>query len=185
VVGAGPHVQLSLVALAVWLSGVHAATELDGTCSKFQAKLEWLHVEISSVKAEALGSRCLLSNQSEARVGSDAVQPQKQPIDLNARATATADVTQRFHQPTGDRMPRDVSRRSRKPARRSADPRVSYAVHCWAAGSAFADPACNCLGHPAHPKLGLRRTIRIVVASWYATYNPPITRRMFTQLARR
>jgi hypothetical protein len=45
---------------------------------------------------------------------------------------------------------------------------TTYAVDCWAAVSAFSNGSkCNCLGKPAHPKLGSRRTIRILLASWY------------------
>jgi hypothetical protein len=56
-----------------------------------------------------------------------------------------------------------------RPERRRLDDRLSYAVPCWAPGSAFADPACNCLGEAAHPKLGSRPTIKVVVGSWYAS----------------
>ena len=53
------------------------------------------------------------------------------------------------------------------PARRSEDDSRLYTTHCWAPGSAFTDPSCNCLGELAHPKLGSRRTIKIVVGGWY------------------
>ena len=44
---------------------------------------------------------------------------------------------------------------------------MAYAVHCWSPNSTFTDPSCNCLGEAAHPKLGSRPTIRIIVGSWY------------------
>ena len=46
------------------------------------------------------------------------------------------------------------------------DDNIVYAVECWEALSAFANPACNCLGRPAHPKLGSRPTLTVVVGSW-------------------
>ena len=58
-------------------------------------------------------------------------------------------------------------------ARRRVDNRLSYAVHCWAPRSALADPSCNCLGEAAHPKLGSRRTIRVIVGSWYTSVGRP------------
>ena len=53
------------------------------------------------------------------------------------------------------------------PARRRGEGAEAYAVHCWAPNSSFTDPSCNCLGEGAHPKLGYRRTIRIIAGSWY------------------
>ncbi len=50
----------------------------------------------------------------------------------------------------------------------TADDKAVYGVECWEAGSVFADPACSCLGGPAHPKLGSRPTVRVIVGSWYA-----------------
>jgi hypothetical protein len=49
------------------------------------------------------------------------------------------------------------------PARR----RGKEAEHCWAPNSSFTDPSCNCLGEGPHPSFGHRRTIRIIVGSWY------------------
>ncbi len=56
------------------------------------------------------------------------------------------------------------------PARRRGKDEIAYAVHCWAQNSSFTDPLCNCLGEGAHPKLGYRRTIGIIVGGWY---DPP------------
>jgi hypothetical protein len=60
------------------------------------------------------------------------------------------------------------------PARRRVDDRISYAVHCWAPGSAFVDPSCNCLGEAAHAQLGSRPTIKVLVGSWcvYGWFEP-------------
>jgi hypothetical protein len=55
----------------------------------------------------------------------------------------------------------------RTPARRSGKDEIAYAAHCWAPNSTFTDPSCNCLGEAAHPKLGSRPTIRIIIGSWY------------------
>ena len=52
------------------------------------------------------------------------------------------------------------------PARRRRDVHATYAVDCWAPNSAFVDPSCNCLGEAAHPKLGSRPTIVVVVGGW-------------------
>jgi len=64
-------------------------------------------------------------------------------------------------------------------ARRRGGGHLEYAVHCWAPGSAFADPACNCLGEAAHPQLGSRPTIRVVVGSWCVLPAPLLGARLF------
>jgi hypothetical protein len=43
---------------------------------------------------------------------------------------------------------------------------VLYAVECWEAGSAFADPSCSCLGKPAHKAFNSRPQITVVVGCW-------------------
>jgi hypothetical protein len=53
------------------------------------------------------------------------------------------------------------------PARRTGGNSLVYAVHCWAASSAFVNPSCNCLGQVMHPKLASRPTIKVIVGSWY------------------
>jgi hypothetical protein len=60
-----------------------------------------------------------------------------------------------------------VPQANEAPARRRVDDGLSYAAHCWAPGSAFSDPKCNCLGEDAHPKLGSRPTVKIVIGGWY------------------
>ena len=42
-----------------------------------------------------------------------------------------------------------------------------YAEKCWAPSSAFAQPTCNCFGESAHPMLGARRPIAVIIADWY------------------
>ena len=64
-----------------------------------------------------------------------------------------------------------------KPARRRGNGAEAYAVHCWAPNSSFTDPSCNCIGEGAHPKLGYRRTIRIIVGSWYGRPSPQLRSR--------
>ncbi len=64
-------------------------------------------------------------------------------------------------------MERGLQRANALSIRRRVVNRASYAVHCWALGSAFMDPSCNCLGVVPHPKLGSRRAIKVVVGSWY------------------
>ncbi len=58
-------------------------------------------------------------------------------------------------------------------ARRRADDRLSYAVDCWMPRSTSTDASCNCLAEAAHPELGSRRTVNVVVASWYASVARP------------
>jgi hypothetical protein len=58
-------------------------------------------------------------------------------------------------------------------ASRRADDRLSYAVDCWMPRSAFTNASCNCLAEAAHPKLGARRTVNVVVGSWYASVTRP------------
>jgi hypothetical protein len=55
--------------------------------------------------------------------------------------------------------------------RRAEDANHQYAVQCWGTRSAFTDRTCNCLGEAAHPKLGSRPTIKIVVGSWYVCWH--------------
>ncbi len=160
--------SLPLVAVAVCIlatSEANAAMEND--CSKLQAQLDRLRLEIAAVKAE-LGSRCSLRNESE---GSDGVlEPTKIPREPTPTQPLAAIHATPAMQQTTRPVPADAEHV--RPARRSGDEQ-QYAVHCWTAGSAFADSSCNCLGEPAHPKLGSRRTIRIIVGSWHARLCKP------------
>ena len=63
------------------------------------------------------------------------------------------------------------------PARRGGKEVEVYAAHCWAPNSSFTDPSCNCLGEGAHPKLGYRSTIKIIVGSWYGPPSPHLVSR--------
>ena len=62
------------------------------------------------------------------------------------------------------------------PARKRLDDQSAYAVRCWAARSAFSDPACNCLGEAAHPKLGSRHIVKVVVGGWYVHFGSGLPR---------
>ena len=150
--------MLPLAAVAVCILatiGVKAATENDGACSKLQAKIDRLYLEIALVKAE-LGSHCSARNESEARIISEGVGQLTKPefVDVPIQQST---------------QPVLAGVKHAKPTRRRRGDAERYAVHCWAAGSAFADPSCNCLGEPPHPLLGSRRTMRIVVGSWHAS----------------
>ena len=150
--------MLPLAAVAVCIlttGGVKAATENDGACSKLQAKIDRLYLEIALVKAE-LGSHCRARNESEARIISEGVGQLTKPefVDVPIQQST---------------QPVLAGVKHAKPTRRRRGDAERYAVHCWAAGSAFADPSCNCLGEPPHPLLGSRRTTRIVVGSWHAS----------------
>ena len=57
--------------------------------------------------------------------------------------------------------------------RRRADDRLLYAVDCWTPRSTLTDASCNCLAEVAHPELGSRRTVNVVVGSWYASVARP------------
>ncbi len=87
-------------------------------------------------------------------------------------ATVTVLFAAKVAKSVGQRIPQPDPEHAEQPARRSGEDRRVYATHCWAAGSAFADPSCNCLGEPAHPKLSSRRTIKIVVGGWYVPTQP-------------
>ena len=58
-------------------------------------------------------------------------------------------------------------------ARRRADDHLLYAVDCWMPRSTFTDASCNCLAEAAHPELGSRRTVKVVIGSWYASVARP------------
>jgi hypothetical protein len=124
-------------------------------CNELHAKLERLHSEITSVRAE-LASHCSL--QSHGVAGGFSMPPlPSPPSHSNISAAGEAGGEQTIaHDDT-----------IRRPARRSGDRSGDqYSTQCWAPGSAFVDPSCNCLGQPAHPMLGSRRTVKVVVGSW-------------------
>jgi hypothetical protein len=163
----------------------------------WKARLDRLNLEIASVKAELAGSDCSLSLthstphgvptiEDKARIGSEV------PLHTHTHArTHACTHTQRKKvlkeamcqilasecQFAVSQISVHASIHAKSSPSRRASQRAQlqhhgnqYAVQCWAARSAFADPSCNCLSEPAHPKLGLRRTIRIVVGSWHASH---------------
>ena len=131
-------------------------------CSELSERREWLHAEIARLHAETALVEAELfllcterSNQSDVGLPPLLAEPSHSP-------GGTADETtgmQQIAPQTALRVP--------APARGSGKDEIAYAVHCWAPNSTFTDPSCNCLREAAHPKLGSRPTIRIIVGSWY------------------
>jgi hypothetical protein len=150
--------SLILVVAFFVKTSCQSSTESDiFICSQLNAKLSRLHAEIASVRAE-LASLCSLPSD-RAVMGGMAVEVSMPLPSPPTRSSATADDA-------GGRQPTTHETTERfGPVRRSGEP-LQYATQCWAPGSTFADPSCNCLGKPAHPRLGSRRTVKVIVASW-------------------
>ena len=153
-----------VIAIALFLA--NAAAAQDGSrCSELAVTLDQLRVKIASVEAE-LGSLCTPRSNETRRQG--APEPTRtalviQPTQLIAATGYNASAVQQ--------QPRRADGAHAESGRRRAgqtDVHATYGVECWAAGSAFSNGSrCNCLGKPAHPELGSRRTIKILLASWY------------------
>jgi uncharacterized small protein (DUF1192 family) len=134
-------------------TGAAACSELSERRGRLHAEIARLHAETALVEAE-LGLLCAeRSNQTDVGAPPLLAKP-----SLSPGGTA--------HETTGmQRIKPQTAQRA--PARRSGKDEIAYAVHCWAPNSTFTDPSCNCLGEAAHPKLGSRPTIRIIIGSWY------------------
>jgi hypothetical protein len=123
-----------------------------------------LHVLITAVAIAVFGGQSFAQDviiadlraqihRLEAQLGSQCIACTNVAANMLGRADLPDEVSVA---PTGQHT---------APARRNDY--LSYAVECWAPRSAFSNPRCNCLGEMAHPKLNSRRTINIVVGSWY------------------
>jgi hypothetical protein len=136
-------------------------TGVPSICSELTQRRDGLHAEIERLRAE--------TSLVEAQLGALCTGPRNQsslgaPHPTGAITGIATDVVPR-------RVALEPNVEDAPPARRSGDSQQVYAVHCWGARSAFSDPSCNCLGEAPHPKLASRRTITIVVGSWYV-YKP-------------
>ena len=140
-------------------ASVAACSELSERRGRLHAEIARLHSETALVEAE-LGLLCTdRSNQTDGGL----------PPLLAVPSHSPGGTT---HQATGMQQIAPQTARRAAPARRRGKDEISYAVHCWAPNSTFTDPSCNCLGEAAPPKLGSRRTIRIIVGSWYGPPAP-------------
>jgi hypothetical protein len=151
-----------VVVIALFLANAAVAQDADGSrCPELAVTLNQLRLKIASVEAE-LGSLCIPRSNETRQLG--APEPTRtalvtQPTQLiEAAGYNSSDAVSQPDR--GDGAHAESGRRRRAG--------TTYAVECWAAGSAFSNGSrCNCLGEPAHPKLGSRRTIKILLASWY------------------
>jgi hypothetical protein len=136
-------------------AGVAACPELSERRDRLHAEIARLHAETALVEAE-LFLRCTeRSNQTDVGLPPLLALP-------SHSSGGTAD------QATGMQQIAPQTAQLAAPARRRGKDEMAYAVHCWSPNSTFTDPSCNCLGEAAHPKLGSRPTIRIIVGSWYS-----------------
>jgi hypothetical protein len=154
-----------VIAIALFLANTAAAQD-GARCSELAVTLDRLRVKIASVEAE-LGSLCTPRSNETRRLG--APEPTRtalvtQPTQLiEAAGYNSSDAVNQPVRGDGAYAESGGRRRAGK-----GGVHATYAVECWAAGSAFFNGSrCNCLGEPAHPKLGSRRTIKILIPSWY------------------
>ncbi len=153
-----------VIVMALFFANATAA-QYDSRCSKLAATLDQLRVKIATVEAE-LQSLC--TPQSTAARRLDAPEPTRTALVIQPTQSIEAtgyNASDAVNQPgRADGAHPESGRRRRA---EQGDVHDTYAVECWAAGSAFSGGSrCNCLGEPAHPKLGSRRTIKILLASW-------------------
>ncbi len=138
-------------------AGVAACSELSERRERLHADIARLHAESALVEAELVLLCTERSNQTDVGAPPLLVVQSQSPGGTADQATG---VQQIAHQ---------TARRA-GPARGSGKDEIAYAVRCWAPNSTFTDPSCNCLGEAAHPELGSRPTIKIIIGSWY---DPP------------
>ena len=141
-------------------AGPAPADESVALCSELSERRDRLHAEIARLHAETAVVEAELALLCTERSNqTDVGQPPLLTLPSHSSA-GTADQAIALHQ-----IAQSAQRAA--PARRVGKDEIAYSVHCWAPNSTFTDPACNCLGEPAHPKLGSRRTIKILLPSWY------------------
>jgi hypothetical protein len=142
-------------------AGPEPAGESVAVCSELSERRDRLHAEIARLHAETAlveAELVLLCNERSNRTDVGLPPLLAVPSSQSPGGTA-ADQATAVHQiaPQTAQL---------APARRRGKDKIAYAVHCWAPNSTFTDPSCNCLGESAHPQLGSRRTIRILLPSW-------------------
>ena len=147
-------VSISVTAAATPdLAGASAAAR----CAELSERLGRLHAEVERLRSETA--------MVEAQLVTLCVNPTNLGHPLFEMPTGSGATVGGVS--VAEHIAPRVSVENRPPARRSGTSEVDYAVHCWAPNSTFTDPSCNCLGRPAHPKLGSRLTIKLVLPSWY------------------
>ena len=135
-------------------AGVAACSELSERRDLLHAEIARLHAETALVEAELVQLCTERSDRTDVGVPPLLAVPRSQsPGGTADPATGMQQIAPQIAQ--------------RVPARRRGKDEMVYATHCWAPNSTFTDPSCNCLGEPAHSKLGSRRTIKILVPSWH------------------
>ena len=156
-----------LVAAAIFPLSVAAkvdpepAGESVAVCSELSERRDRLHAEIARLHSErALVEAELVLLCNERSNQTDVGLPPLLAVPSSLSPGGTADQATAVHQ---------IALRTAQlaPARRKGKDKIAYAVHCWAPNSTFMDPSCNCLREAAHPKLGSKRTIKILLPSWY------------------
>ena len=157
--------SLSVAAKATPAAGasVAACSELSERRGRLHAEIARLHAETALVEAELVLLCTERSNQTDVGLPPLLALPSQSP-------GGTAEL--QLDQATGMQQIAPQTPRHAGSARRRGKDEITYDVHCWAPNSTFTDPSCNCLGEAAHPKLGSRPTIRIIIGSWYGPLSP-------------
>ena len=132
---------------------VAACSDLRARRDRLHAEIARLHVETALVEAELVLLCTKRSNQTDVGLPPLLALP-------SHSSGGTAD------QATGMQQIAPQTAQLAAPARRRGKNEMAFAVHCWSPNSTFTDPSCKCLGEAAHPKLGSRPTIRIIIGSW-------------------
>ena len=140
---------------------------LHGEITQWHAEITRRHAEAAIVEAE-LGALCapLATNQTVAGFRPLSALPSQSTGAPTDEVASTHQLAIQSVSP----KPTHLKAEHPPPVRRTEETHSAhqraYAVHCWAAMSAFTDPSCNCLGESAPLKLGSRPTIKIVVGNW-------------------
>jgi hypothetical protein len=140
-------------------AGVAVCSDLCERRDRLHAEIARLHVETALVEAELVLLCTERSNQTDVSRPPLLAVPSQSPGATDDQTTGMQHIAPQTAQLV--------------PARRSGKDEIAYAAHCWAPNSTFSDPSCNCLGEAAHPKLGSRPTIRVVIGSWYGPPSLP------------
>ena len=138
---------------------VAACSDLRARRDRLHAEITRLHVETALVEAELVLLCTERTNQTDVGLPPLLALPSQSPGGTADQITGMQQIAPQNAQLV--------------PAGRSGKDEIAYAVHCWAPNSTFSDPSCNCLGEAAHPKLGSRPTIRVVIGSWYGPPSLP------------
>ena len=156
---------MSVIVIALFIANA-AKAQTGSRCSELAVTLDQLRLEIASVEAE-LWSLCNPQSNEARRLG--AHEPNRTALMIQPTQSIEAtgyNASNAVNQPGRANGAHPESGGRRRAGKGGVH--ATYAVECWAAGSAFLhDARCNCLGEPAHPKLGSRRTIKILLPSWY------------------